>query len=673
MSWLQARSWQRVISGLAIAGLSLFVSLDGVKFAAPATAASYSWNYSANGGGGTMTMLESFSTCRAGGEALGGSSSPTRSGYTLVGWSVSSASGNFAGANGARYVNCNTITLYAQWNYRVTFDPGGGTVTPETLTNSTVVGQPVGVTLPTPARSGYTFNGWYTAASGGSRVGGAGDQYNPNANITIYAQWTAATYTVTYNANEGSVSPASATFTTGGAELVLPTPTRDEFNFQGWYTDSTGGTLVGVAGAGYTPSASITIYAQWSAMSFCSSTSSTVTSGGINYTLLRFTTATGCFWTVPSGVSTIDYLLVGGGGGGGSDNGSGGGGGGLREVTSASVTPGAVTTVVVGAGGAGGVYTPLTSAIGGGASSLKIGSTTTTATGGGRGLDSRGGFAALGGAGGSGTTSGGNGGQSPAGITLAGTVGGNGNSSSITGSIVTYGGGGGGGIYTDLSTGPIVTLGPVAGGLGGGGAGASANSGAVISNAVAGTTNLGGGGGAGSAGKITNGANGGSGLVVIRYVTPTPTPAPAPEPTPCWVPPQSCGEPIPTPEPTPSPPTNPVGEIEIIQPIVDQLPGALDAPRSIKSGERVVLMRREMFTREGVPLQVRVQLDLKGKKTKFSKKQQSRLVRLVRGDDGVVWMKVLTKQPVRVRVIWYSPSEGNIKGASKSKVYRVAS
>lgn len=516
------------------------------------------------------------------------------------------------------------------------------------------------------------------------------------AGLSLFVSWdglklispaAATTYTVTYDAAGGSVTPSSASFTTGGAELVLPTPTRDEFNFQGWYTASTGGTLVGVAGAGYSPSESTTIYAQWLAMTACSPSSSTITSGGTNYTLVRFTIATGCFWTVPSDVSTIDYLLVGGGGGGGSDNGSGGGGGGLREVTSASVTPSSVTTVVVGAGGAGGVYSPQTSAIGGGTSSIKIGSTTTTATGGGRGLDSRGGFAALGGAGGSGTASGGNGGSSPAGITYAGTVGGNGSASSITGSSVTYGGGGGGGIYTALAP-EVVTLGPVAGGLGGGGAGASANSGAVISNAVAGTTNLGGGGGAGSAGNITNGASGGSGLVVIRYVTPTPaptpSPSPAPEPTPCWVPPLSCGQPTPepvpqptpipapTPSPGPNPVTTPAGEIEIFQPVVDQLPKSLDVPRSIKSGERVVLMQRAMYTREGVPLEVRVQLDVKGKKTALSKKEQSRLVRLVKDDDGVVWVKVLTKQPVRMRVTWYSPSEGNVKGAAKSKVYRVA-
>ena len=44
--------------------------------------------------------------------------------------------------------------------------------------------------LPNPSRSGYTFNGWYDAASGGNRIGGSGASYTPTGNITLYAQWT---------------------------------------------------------------------------------------------------------------------------------------------------------------------------------------------------------------------------------------------------------------------------------------------------------------------------------------------------------------------------------------------------------------------------------------------------------------------------------------------------
>lgn len=48
------------------------------------------------------------------------------------------------------------------------------------------------VTLPTPTRSGYNFMGWYTASSGGTKVGNGGSSYTPNANVTLYAQWEVA-------------------------------------------------------------------------------------------------------------------------------------------------------------------------------------------------------------------------------------------------------------------------------------------------------------------------------------------------------------------------------------------------------------------------------------------------------------------------------------------------
>lgn len=54
------------------------------------------------------------------------------------------------------------------------------------------------VTLPTPTRTGYKFSGWYTATSGGTKVGGGGDSYKPTKNITLYARWTPITYTVKY-------------------------------------------------------------------------------------------------------------------------------------------------------------------------------------------------------------------------------------------------------------------------------------------------------------------------------------------------------------------------------------------------------------------------------------------------------------------------------------------
>ena len=253
---------------------------------------------------------------------------------------------------------------------------------------------------------------------------------------------------------------------------------------------------------------------------------------------------------------TADYLVVAGGGGGGSQTttgygGAGGGGaGGLRSTVTATGRGGSLETalsltaqtyaITVGGGGAAGV-----SGGQGTSGSNSVFSTITSTGGGGGGASTNnagvnGGAGGGGGstgaaAGGTGTTNqgydggqGGTGGWSGAGGGGAGAagsrptvIGGNGNGGaggngvavSITGTSVTYAGGGGGGGYREPSPGTAVGG---AGGTGGGGAGATP------SNAVAGTANTGGGGGASGSitgsSTITQPAEGGSGIVIVRYL-----------------------------------------------------------------------------------------------------------------------------------------------------------
>lgn len=194
------------------------------------------------------------------GSAYGTLPTPTRSGYTFDGW--------FTAETGGTVVTAQTIvmatashTLYAHWtavaaNVTLYFDAAGGTVSP--TSRQVTEGQAYG-TLPTPTRSGYTFAGWYTRATGGDAVTAqtvAGDE-----DVTIYAHWTGESLTITFNANGGTVSEASRTVVRGSQYKRLPIPVRDGYNFDGWYTAATGGTLVT---AGDYPSASTTLYAHWS-------------------------------------------------------------------------------------------------------------------------------------------------------------------------------------------------------------------------------------------------------------------------------------------------------------------------------------------------------------------------------------------------------------------------
>ena len=115
------------------------------------------------------------------------------------------------------------------------------------------------VTLPTPTRTHYTFNGW----SDGTTTYQADQGYTVNGNVTLTAQWTPIVYTVTYDYNGGSGSPASATGTVVTA-VTLPTPaTRSGYRFNGWFTAASGGTKIGDANASYAPTGDVTLHAQW--------------------------------------------------------------------------------------------------------------------------------------------------------------------------------------------------------------------------------------------------------------------------------------------------------------------------------------------------------------------------------------------------------------------------
>ena len=98
---------------------------------------------------------------------------------------------------------------------------------------------PVSVTLPSPSRSGYTFDGWYSAASGGKKVGSAGDTVTLESNETYYAHWNANTYKVTYDANGGTGAPTEQNFVyNSDAKISTTVPTRKGYTFVDWVYES---------------------------------------------------------------------------------------------------------------------------------------------------------------------------------------------------------------------------------------------------------------------------------------------------------------------------------------------------------------------------------------------------------------------------------------------------
>lgn len=164
------------------------------------------------------------------------------------------------GTYGGTKTASGSINIAAKTSYKITYNANGGSGAPSQQTKWH--GTNITLSSTKPARTGYTFKGWATSASG-SVAYASGATYTANATVTLYAVWQAITYKVTYNANGGSGAPGQQT-KTYGKTLVLSTtkPTRTNYNFKGWATSATG-SVAYAAGANYTANAAITLYAVW--------------------------------------------------------------------------------------------------------------------------------------------------------------------------------------------------------------------------------------------------------------------------------------------------------------------------------------------------------------------------------------------------------------------------
>ena len=128
--------------------------------------------------------------------------------------------------------------------YTVTFDANGGMLTG----NSTVVvKKDAKITgAPTATKTGYVFEGWYTAAENGEAI--SLETYVVTKDVTLYAHYNGSsssqTVTVTLNANGGTIT-GSTTLTVAKGESVsvdnMPKATKNEANFIGWFTAAEGG------------------------------------------------------------------------------------------------------------------------------------------------------------------------------------------------------------------------------------------------------------------------------------------------------------------------------------------------------------------------------------------------------------------------------------------------
>ena len=218
----------------------------------------------------------------------------SRTGYIFGGWYTNSA---FYGSPVTEISATDTDnkTFYALWTantYTVSFDANGGDVTPDSMT-VTYNGNYSG--LPTLTRTGYTFNGWFTAAEGGQQVT-ASTKVQITADQTLYAHWTVKSYTITFNTNGGSeIAPITQDY---GTAITAPAdPTRTGYTFTGW-DNAIPSTM---------PAEDLTITAQWTANTY--TVTFTVYGGTLNGDPTKTVTYGQTYGKLPTATPSNDNMI----------------------------------------------------------------------------------------------------------------------------------------------------------------------------------------------------------------------------------------------------------------------------------------------------------------------------------------------------------------------------
>lgn len=152
------------------------------------------------------------------------------------------------------------LEYYKAPRYAVTYHTNGGSDIPGTeLPEGAVMIAPA-----KPEKTGYLFSGWYLD-EGLTEAFDFANTRMPGYALDLYAKWTAKTYEVTLDGNEGILPEGQenpVTVTYGNTYEALPTPVRTGFKFLGWFTDRIGGTVINPSDT-VTLSDSLTLYAHW--------------------------------------------------------------------------------------------------------------------------------------------------------------------------------------------------------------------------------------------------------------------------------------------------------------------------------------------------------------------------------------------------------------------------
>jgi uncharacterized protein (TIGR02145 family)/uncharacterized repeat protein (TIGR02543 family) len=189
-------------------------------------------------------------------------------GYTFTGWS-----GAVSGTTNPVTVTMNgDKALTAGFGkqgakqFTVYFNSNGGGNAPVAITADSGSN----ISLPDQRameKNGYSFGGWNTKNDGTGTGYATNASYTVKGDITLFAVWTLNIYTITFDANGGTVTIASGKTGEGWKLTSLPTPTKSGYTFSGWFTTpaTSGGMEVTVS---YVFDANTSIYARWTLINY---------------------------------------------------------------------------------------------------------------------------------------------------------------------------------------------------------------------------------------------------------------------------------------------------------------------------------------------------------------------------------------------------------------------
>jgi len=169
--------------------------------------------------------------------AIGGNATPPadpgRTGYTFIGWDKESTN---------IQANTTITAKYSKNSYKLTLDGNGGTIAgkdtrEQQLTYGDSFDQILSEGAVEASQKYYTFAGWYTDKTGGSKYSGSGN-IMPASNVTVYAHWTRTSNEVIYQDWDGRELD-SQVVAIGGNATPPADPVRPGYTFTGWDISST--------------------------------------------------------------------------------------------------------------------------------------------------------------------------------------------------------------------------------------------------------------------------------------------------------------------------------------------------------------------------------------------------------------------------------------------------